>query len=670
MTPERWQEIERVYHAALERSNHDRAAFLVEACGDDDALRLEVESLLAQEAGAAGFMSVPAVVGAQSRQTGWPLNGRQLGAYSIQSPLGIGGMGEVYRARDTKLGRDVAIKVLPAQWLADPERRARFEREARLLASLNHPHIGAIYGVEPAGDVDALVLELVEGTTLAERLTKGKPSLRETLRIATQIADGLGAAHEKGIVHRDLKPANIKITPAGVVKVLDFGLAKIASDDSAGPDLSQSPTGSIGGTREGLILGTAAYMSPEQARGQRVDKRSDIWAFGCVVYEMLTGRLAFDGETASDTIAAILSREPDWTAIPTAVPADITRLLRRCLQKDANRRLHDIADARIEIDESSNEAGRIDSKPRSRERLLWVGLVVALAGGAAIGAWSLRRSEPAAEEVRLEINTPPTFDPISLAISPDGRKLAFVATDDGTSRLWVRSIDSGSVRALARTDNASSPFWSPDNRSIGFHSEGQLKRVDLETGSVRALTAVSPMLGGTWNKDGTILFNAGTGSSLWRVSADGGELVRVTELDQLNRFHRSPQFLPDGRHFLFYVIGPASGIYVGQLESSEAPRRILEAQAGVYTASGHLFFVRDGTLLAQALDTTRLELTGSPTAIASGANSRRARSRGAFGVGSRPDRLSDGIVSLADTVHLARSVGKPVENRSWFRYRL
>ena len=362
MTPERWKRVEELYHAARTRPSGERAAFLAEACRDDEALRRDVESLLNEPVSADGFLDTPAPAAAHiaSEVTPAAMTGHTLGGYHLQTLLGAGGMGEVYRARDAKLGRDVAIKVLPRAFTSDPDRLARFEREARMLAALNHPNICAIYGLEEADGIRFLILELVDGETLAERIGgqdgvrapprapsfARRPSIAEALPIARQIADALEAAHDKGIVHRDLKPANIKITPDGVVKVLDFGLAKA---DASAPDTRRA-TISIGGTRDGVILGTAAYMSPEQARGKPVDKRADIWAFGCVLYEMLTGRVAFAGETVSDTIGKILEREPDWSALPAATPAPIRRLLLRCLAKDPKQRLRDIGDVRIEID--------------------------------------------------------------------------------------------------------------------------------------------------------------------------------------------------------------------------------------------------------------------------------------------------------------------------------
>ena len=332
----------------------DRAGFLAEACAGDAELLREVKSLLSQPTSARGFLDGPAMAAAalSAGDTGAStLTDRRLGPYHLHEPIGAGGMGEVYRARDTKLGRDVAIKILPRHFTSDPERLARFEREARILASLNHPHIGAIYGLEDADGVRALVLELIDGETLAERIARGPIPLADTLKMARQIADALEASHEKGIVHRDLKPANIKITHDGVVKVLDFGLAKAASGDTAAADLSQSPTLTVDGTREGVILGTATHMSPEQAKGRPADKRADVWAFGVVLYEMMTGRLAFAGETISEVIAKVIEREPDWSALPATTPPRLRELLRRCLRKDPKTRLQAIGDARVQIDE-------------------------------------------------------------------------------------------------------------------------------------------------------------------------------------------------------------------------------------------------------------------------------------------------------------------------------
>ncbi len=556
--------------------------------------------------------------------------GSRLGAYEIRSAIGAGGMGEVYRARDTKLNRDVALKFLPEVFAADADRVARFEREAQILASLNHPNIAAIYGFEDfrgGGSADppvkALVLELVEGPTLADRIATGRAPFEEALSIARQIAEALGAAHDHGVIHRDLKPANIKLRADGTVKVLDFGLAKMSDPDPGTSGLSQSPTvTSPAVTRAGIILGTAAYMAPEQALGKVADARSDIWAFGLVLYEMLTGQRGFTGDATVEVLSNVLKAEPDWTALPPTTPPAVKSLLRRCLQKDPTRRLRDIADARFQIEEALTEpAGAATAKTpaplrATRARLVWViaALLVVMVTGFAGGLWYLRTTQPTPAEVRLEINAPPTADPTSLAISPDGKTVVFVATTEGKSRLWVRPLDAISARALPGTENARFPFWSPDSRSVGFSADAQLKRVDLDNGSIRVL-ASGGAESGTWNRDGTIVFDQGLGNALFRVSADdGGELTRVTQSGPAQFDPWSPRFLPDQRHYLFYASGTAPGIYLGELGSLET-RRLLDAEAAAVGSAGYLMFVRQGTLLAQRFDPARLELTGSPVAV-------------------------------------------------------
>jgi Tol biopolymer transport system component len=600
-------------------------------------------------------------------------SGSRLGPYEILGLLGSGGMGEVYRARDTKLGRDVAIKILPHLVTTDSDRLARFEREARVLASLNHPHIGAIYGLEDVSGTPALVLELVEGETLAERLgrsedrplpiqrrephvTGGAPpmtgrerlsgrskpqlSISDVLTIARQIADALDAAHEKGIVHRDLKPANIKITPEGVVKVLDFGLAKAAAGDASSPDLSQSPTITTGGTREGVILGTVAYMSPEQARGKVVDKRTDIWAFGCVLYEMLTGRAPFPGETISDTIAATLEREPLWTALPHATPAGIRRLLRRCLEKDPKRRLHDIADARIELDDPltapAGEARALSWIDRGR--VAWARFGVALLAVAVLmvpTAFYLRRATPEPLVVRFEIPTPPTSDPGSFALSADGRQLAFVARAEGTPRLWLRPLDRVTAQVLGGTEGASYPFWSPDDKAIGFFADGKLKRVDLGGGAPQVLANAPGGRGGTWNRDGVIVFAPTAQSALMRMAGTGGTPTAVTELAPGHGSHRWPQFLPDGRRFLFFVgFGrlDTQGMYLATLDGGE-PTRVLAAEsAAVFAPPSGLLLVRQGVLVALPFDPTRGVVSGDPISVAQPVGSDAGVARGVFAV--------------------------------------
>ncbi len=548
--------------------------------------------------------------------------GVRFGPYEILSVIGSGGMGKVYRARDTKLNRDVALKVLPDPFSSDPERLARFRREAQFLASLNHPSVAAIYGFEEFDAVQALVLELVEGRTLAERLSGTVVPLGEALTIARQVAEALEAAHEKGIVHRDLKPTNIALGPEGRVKVLDFGLAKLIRPPGVEQDTRThvSDMSTMLASSPGTILGTAAYMSPEQAKGQDADRLADVWAFGCVLYEMLSGRAAFAGGTTSEIISEVLKSEPDWQRLPAETPEGIRRLLRRCLNKDRRRRLHDIADARLEIEEAQDSpsapvrGARVVSK--GRERLMWASVLAVVAAIALVRWWSVR-AVPISPEMRVEITTPPTTDPVSLAISPDGAKLVFVATDQDKSRLWLRALDAPTARSLAGTDSASYPFWSPDSRSVGFFADGKLKRIDIDAGSVQTLAVATAGRGGAWTADGMILFAPQAGP-IFRIAATGGERAQLTQVDAERSNHRFPQLLPDGRHFLYYTTNTprARGVYVGQVDGSPG-RRLLDADAAAAYASGQLLFVRQRTLFAQPLDPVRLELSGSPVAVAS-----------------------------------------------------
>jgi len=582
--------------------------------------------------------------------------GSRLGSYEISARLGEGGMGIVFRAHDTKLGRDVAIKVLPDSLAADPDRLARFEREARALAALNHPNIAQIYGLEEAGGTHSIVMELVEGETLAEHLSTpalehpstSPPGLpvEEVLGIAAQIVDALEAAHEHGIVHRDLKPANIKVRRDGTVKVLDFGLAKLAQGTDSGlwsrdPDATASPTLTAhAATGAGMILGTAAYMSPEQARGRPVDKRTDVWAFGCVLYELLAGRRAFAGDDTTETIAAVVRDDPVWSQLPPHTPESIRRLLRRCLQKDPQRRLGDIRDARLEIDDARGEQDAGAAEPatsqapavgivtprgsRRRERIAWAACALATLAAVVTAALAFRAAPPP-PELRFDIVTPTTTDPASLAISPDGLKIVFVAESEGRSRLWLRSLDSVLARPLAPTEGAALPFWSPDSRSVGFFADTKLKRIDIEGESVQTLANLPRGFGGTWNSSGDILYAPASGVPILRVTAGGGEPAPATEIQPQHSSHRFPQFLPDARHFLFYVEGApeARGVWVGQLGDLSA-RRVLDADAAaVFAASGHLLFVRQETLFAQRFDPDSLQLSGSPVSVAEQASVQR-----------------------------------------------
>jgi serine/threonine protein kinase/Tol biopolymer transport system component len=545
--------------------------------------------------------------------------GTRIGPYEITSPLGEGGMGVVYRAHDTKLGRDVAIKALPDAFANDADRLQRFQREAQVLASLNHPNIAQIYGLEESDKTRCIVMELVEGITLQERLRRGPIPLDEALPMASQIATALEAAHERGIIHRDLKPANIKLTQDGGVKVLDFGLARINEAASDPTNLSNSPTLMSAASTPGMIMGTVAYMSPEQAKGQEVNRTSDVWAFGCVLYEMLTGRAPFEGETVSEVFAGILKGDPDWNRLPLETPENIRRLLRRCLQKERRLRLQHIGDARIEIEEPQSPVAP-QVVPRRRERLAWATALVVALLAVAMGIRDFGARPPAAREMRLEISTPPTPDSASIAISPDGQKIVCVATSEGQYKLWMRPLDSLSGRALVGTDGASFPFWSPDSQSVGFFAEGKLKRVDVDRGAVQILADAPSGRGGAWNQDSTIIFTPNSSQSpIFRVLATGGTVSAVTRTETTQETsHRFPQFLPDGHHFLYYVQGtPEShGVYVGDLDGSRARRLLDVDSAPVYESSGHLLFVRQGTLFAQEFDVSRLELKGNPFPVA------------------------------------------------------
>jgi eukaryotic-like serine/threonine-protein kinase len=530
-------------------------------------------------------------------------------------------MGEVYRARDTTLGREVALKLLPDSVAGDSDRVARFRREAQILASLNHPLIAAIYGVEDSGATPVLVLELVEGPTLAERIGNGPLPLDEALRIAHQIAQALEAAHERGIVHRDLKPANIKLRTDGTVKVLDFGLARAlerpSNDVVSG---AQATVTSPAVTAFGIILGTAAYMSPEQACGQSVDRSADIWAFGAVLFETLTGARAFEGSDPTQTVASVLRSEPDWSRLPSETPESIRRLLRRCLAKDRRHRLADIRDAGLEIEEAQHGVSAPSVSGRQgmawRERWVWIaGLGVTAA--IAIGLLFNRSAPPPARaEQRVEIVTPPTNDPLSFAISPDGRHLAFVALSEGRARLWVRNLESGAAQPLRGTDGASFPFWSPDSQSLGFFASERLFRIRLDGSAPRLLGPIVIGTGGTWNAAGSILAPMVPDSPLFRVPDEGGQPVPQTA-DSPRGGHKFPYFLPDGQHFLFYVT-QSRAIFLGSLDGSPA-RQLLEADGlAVFAPPSDVLFVRDGVLYAQRFDTARLAMEGDPVTLATG----------------------------------------------------
>jgi serine/threonine protein kinase/Tol biopolymer transport system component len=568
--------------------------------------------------------------------------GTKLGPYEVTAKLGAGGMGEVYRATDTKLDRDVAIKVLPPAFTADAERLARFEREAKLLASLNHSNIAHVYGFESATLDDAssvhfLAMELVEGEDLSERLKRGAIPVDEGLDIAKQIAEALEDAHEHGIVHRDLKPGNIKVTPDGRVKVLDFGLAKAyAAESPAGSDgdVSHSPTLARTGTQAGVILGTAAYMSPEQARGKSVDKRADIWAFGVVLYEMLAGRRLFEGETASDVLAGVLKTEIDFGKLPETTTPAIRELLRRCLERNPKNRLHDIADARLALEDclggrtADTLRGSAVTQP-ARQRAAWPQWLLGIAlGGAALALLDrtlLRPAPPASSEaLRLEVVPPEgTLSSGPFDLSLDGRAIVFVAANaDRESALYLRTLDSLEARKMPGTEGATLPFFSPDGRSVGFFADKKLQRIDLSGGPPRELAPVSDPRGGTWGSAGFIVFAAEGGGPLSSISESGGQAGAVTQLDtgRKETSHRWPQFLPDGRHFVFMSRKPGTprlAVEVGSIDGKERVK-LVEADSSARYAAGKLFFQRQTTLFAQRIDLASPILLDAPQPVAEG----------------------------------------------------
>jgi len=571
--------------------------------------------------------------------------GARLGPYEITAKLGEGGMGEVYRATDTKLEREVAIKVLPASVVGDPERLARFEREAKLLASLNHPHIAAIHGVEDATEVKALVLELVEGETLAERLARGPLPIAEVVAIARQIAEALEAAHERGIVHRDLKPQNVKLTANDDVKVLDFGLAK-ALDAGAGapssaqlarsPTLLHSPTLTAAGTAMGMILGTAAYMAPEQAKGRSVDRRADIWAFGVVLWECLTGEPLFAADTVAETIGHVMTREPDMSRLPRATPAALRQMVARCLVRDPRRRLQAIGDARVALEELAAGAGAEPPAAPARSGLR----PLAIAGGVAAGAvatlailvlaGALRsggaapRQAIAGEIRRAEIVGLSVTDSSGIAISPDGSEVVGYDVTPSRPALLRRSLDSFEIRRIPGSENGFNPFFAPDGRSIGFFSADRVCVLELAGATPRCLATAQGFASGSWGRDGTIVFSSQTAgepaSGLWRVPSAGGEAVRLTTADASRgeRAHAYPQLLPDRENVLFTILGETqNGLAVVALAGGPTRPLLANASRGRVVPSGHLVYWDDlrGRLTVAAFDPDRLALAGAPAEV-------------------------------------------------------
>ena len=613
-----WPRVKRVLEEALARDGTDREAYVAQACGTDGGLRAQVEILLASSARAGEFLETPAVVLLDPPSASREQIGRTVNSYQLVARLGEGGMGEVYRARDSRLDRDVALKLLPEAFAADANRVMRFKREAQLLASLNHSHIGAIYGFEEDAGTYALVLELVEGPTLAARIAQGPLPLDEALPIARQIAEALEAAHEHRIIHRDLKPANIKLRPDGTVKVLDFGLAE-----------AYDPGGST--SDSGPFAGTAPYMSPEQARGKPVDRRCDIWAFGCVLYEMLTGHRPFDGENVADILTRIVEDEPDLHALPAATPVPIRRLLRRCLEKDRRSRLPDIGVARIEIDDALTAPA--ESAP-ARVRPAWI--VAAVLAAIAIVGFVLSARPPQTERppiVRASLPLEGELDfavqQLSFAVSPDGTRIVYRTVGGGPLR--IRQLQDAQSRPIAGTEDASTPFFSPDGRWLGFFVGQTLKKVSV-TGSAVVTIATLPRYvgaqgyrGAAWSDDGMIAFAPTTGAGLFGVSDRGGEAKPLTVIDPRanEAAHRWPHFLPGGKAILYTVKATHlqsfddAQIVVRSLETGEQ-HAVAQGNSARYLPTGHLVFARAGALYAMPFDIARLSVTGAPVKVVDG----------------------------------------------------
>jgi predicted Ser/Thr protein kinase len=556
--------------------------------------------------------------------------GTRLGSYEIVAAIGAGGMGEVYKARDVRLNRDVAIKVLPDIVAGDPQRVARFEREAQLLASLNHPHIAQIYGVEEQGGMRALVMELIEGRTLAELIAAAGLSSGDALAIARQMTEALEAAHEKGIIHRDLKPGNVMVTPDGAVKVLDFGLGKALETDAA-RDVSKSPTMTLGATQMGMILGTAAYMPPEQAKGRAADRRSDVWAFGCVLYEMLTRRRAFEGDDVSETLATVIKGEPDWNALPADLPPAIRILIQRCLVKDRAHRIADISTVRFVLSEpaalGSTQIGAAVAPvttSRGIRPIVAVALVLAAVAVTAVALWLLRPDVSGAGtgavahlSVMLpsgdEIGDP---DDPPLAVSPDGTHLVYVGIRGGKSQLYDRAIDRPDPRAIAGTVSAAEPFFSPDGRWVGFFADGKLKKVSLDGGALEVLAPATSPRGGAWSMDGNIYYAPTNISNIWKVPANGGAPTEVTKQDR-SRGEVSHRFPQVANKTLFFTVWTGPGTdekaFAAQpLSATEHRVLVRGAEMGRFVPPAYLVYAHADDLVVLPINLASLEVASIP----------------------------------------------------------
>jgi serine/threonine protein kinase/Tol biopolymer transport system component len=625
MNPERWQQIEKLYNSALELDPSQREEFLEKACPTDESIRKEVRRLLKHQNEAEGFIESPAMevlIGTEAKDSS-SLLGRKLGSYRITSEIGRGGMGEVYQAKDQKLGRDVAIKVLPEEFSKDAERIARFKREAKLLASLNHPNIAIIYGFEESKDIHFLVLELVGGKTLADRLKHGPIPVEESLKLALQISEALEAAHEKGVIHRDLKPANIKVTPEGKVKILDFGLAKAFAGHQEELILSDSPTVSAAATRQGVLLGTAAYMSPEQAKSRAVDKRTDIWAFGAVLYEMLTGQAAFQGENVIEILASVIKGTIKLDLVPVTIHSRVREVLTRCVHKDLKARYQDIGDVRYEIEQASADSTALSmwsnkaaaTPIKLRTMLLWASITIILSIISITTIWELKTPISSDEVIKLAYPLPADQQLAhpyeqDIAISPDGKQFVY-RTDDG---FYLRQMKEMNADLIPKTAGGMRPFFSHDGKWIGYWSraEGKLMKVNLSEGTRSPLCSTSEPLGANWGADGTIVFSSffsPDNSSIMRIPEKGGNLETIIELDGPVI---APQILPNGESILYTSGQPYTAIVLS-LESRQR-KELFKGLGARYLPTGHIVYAIENKIIARSYDLETFEF-GDPVCL-------------------------------------------------------
>jgi serine/threonine protein kinase/Tol biopolymer transport system component len=676
MDPSRWPLVKDTVHAVLAHPRVERDAQVRQRCGDDAALRAEVESLLAAIEQAGSFIEQPALHSSLALNMRALEPGSSLGSYTVLEFVGAGGMAEVYRARDATLNRDVALKVRPAVAPLDADRLARVRREAQILAALNHPNVAVIHGLEDSDGVQALVLELVEGATLQERIAEGPIPIAQALSIATQIAEGLRAAHDRGIIHSDLKPANIKLRPDGTVKILDFGLARMLQPAAATPrtsgDAADAATvesshwasgraSAVSST--GLVFGTAAYMSPEQVRGDALDERADIWAFGCVLYEMLTGRPAFRGDTVDAILADVLAREPDWRALPAATPATIDRLLKTCLEKPADRRPRDLTEARTAIAEASS-AMALSASGRRHWRAAAAIAAMAVAAIALVVAAPFWQAKPAttATMKRLQIRLPdegPLARPwtmplglgqLSMAVAPDGTRLVYVMERDGVSRLYLHGLEQPAPVEIPATEGAFGPFFSPDAQWVGFFADNKLKKVAVAGGAAIELCDAPNPYGGSWGTDGTIVFSPNEGRQPARIQERGGA-ASLIQIRNAQGSYRRPDLLPDGKAAI--VSNPQLGVGVLSFDTGEFALLVPNAGGGRY-AAGHLVYARPGMLVAAPFDPDRRAIVGPEVVIVDGVRTE------AEGVSPHPQAVVSGEGTLVYAPGGAADMTTPV----------